>query len=190
LNCNIGFLNPPYSDKIYSEIAFAELLLDSLLPGGLGIAIIPVNSVSSRTKVHNDILETKKRILEKHNLIASIQMPINLFYPKGTETIIVVFKTGEPNSGSTWLARYDDGYELIRQRKARTPTLQAQDCHDNLVEAYNLRLETDFSFNKVLDYRDQWVYTVHEASDYSVTQQDLQVVLNEYISYLYQNHYN
>lgn len=116
-------------------------------------------------------------------------MPINLFYPKGTETIIVVFKTGEPNSGSTWLARYDDGYELIRQRKARTPTSLAQEHHGNLIQAFNHRLETDYSLNKVLDYRDQWVYTVHEASDYSVTQRHLQIVLNEYISYLYQNHF-
>ena len=189
LNCNVGFLNPPYSDKIYSEISFVELLLDSLLPGGTGIVIIPVNAVSSRTKVHSDILETKKRILGKHNLLASIQMPINLFYPKGTETIILIFRTGEENEGTTWLAKYDDGYELIRQRKTRTPTPNAQLNHEALIAAYKLKTESEWSLNKELSYTDQWVYTVHESASYSLSEMDLQVVLNEYIGYLYHHHY-
>ena len=48
-------------------------------------------------------------------------MPVNLFYPKGTETIILVFRTGEAYMGSAWFVKFDDGYELIKHQKTRTP---------------------------------------------------------------------
>ena len=189
LKCNVGFLNPPYSDSIYSEISFVELLLDSLLPNSIGVAVIPVNAVSSRTKKHSDILDVKRRILNKHNLLASIQMPTNLFYPKGTETIVLVFETGKPNSGNTWLARYNDGYELIKHSKTRTPTAKSDELYKNLINAFRNKEETDFSFNKEMKYDDQWVYTVHEDVNYKLTTYDLQEVVNEYASYLYLNGY-
>ncbi len=187
--CNVGFINPPYSDSIYSEIAFVELMLDNLLPNSVGVAIIPVNAVSGRTKKHADIHDVKKRILNKHSLIASIQMPSQLFYPKGTETIVLVFKTGVPNSSETWLAKYDDGFELIKHQKARTPTAQSKENYEYLIDSYRKRTETDFSFLKLMTENDQWVYTIHEDVNYFISESDLQETVNEYVSYLYLNGY-
>ena len=96
-------------------------------------------------------------------------MPINLFYPKGTETIILVFRTGISNSGLTWLAKYDDGYELIKHKKTRTPTAKSGELYDQLLHAYDVKSETDFSFNKKMTCNDQWVYTVHEDVNYKIT---------------------
>lgn len=187
--CNVAFLNPPYSDSVYSEISFVELALDVLLPNSIGIAIIPINAVSSRTKKHSDITSVKKRLLQKHNLIASIQMPSNLFYPKGTETIILIFKTGQENTNTTWFSKFDDGYELIKHQKTRTPGKDAKAKYKTFLDAYNNFEETDFSFNKNITYEDQWVYTILNDEIYSITKDDLQDTLNEYISYLYLNHY-
>ena len=119
--CNTGIINPPYSDAVYSEIEFVELMLDVLLPESTGIAIVPINAISSRTKKHSGINSVKKRILQKHKLVASIQMPVNLFYPKGTETIILVFRADEAHMGSAWFVKFDDGYELIKHQKTRMP---------------------------------------------------------------------
>lgn len=187
--CNVGFINPPYSDSIYSEIKFVELMLDVLLPESIGVAIIPINAISSRTKKHSGIDDIKKRILNKNKLIASIQMPVNLFYPKGTETIILVFKTGQTHSGKTWFAKLDDGYELIKHQKTRTPTENANEKYEEFLLAYKECKETDFSFTAEIKYDEQWVYTLLSDKDYEVDDMSLQETVNEYISYLFRNHY-
>lgn len=187
--CNVGFINPPYSDSVYSEIEFVELMLDTLLPDSIGIAILPINSISSRTKKHSGIDKIKRRILLKNKLIASIQMPVNLFYPKGTETIILVFKTGQTHSGKTWFAKFDDGYDLIKHQKMRTPTDKAEEKYEALLVAYKDRKETCFSFKKEIKFDEQWVYTLLSNSDYDISDHDLQETVNEYVSYLFKNHY-
>lgn len=187
--CNVGFINPPYSDEVYPEISFVELMLDCLLPNSIGVAIVPVNAVSSRTKKHTGIDKIKERILQKNRLLASIQMPGQLFYPKGTETIILVFETGCEHSGETWFATYDDGYKLIKQQKVRTPTNVSDTKQNELLAAYFERKETSFSFNKSVIASDQWVYTLHKNNTYSFGIQELQASVNEYVAYLIQNRY-
>lgn len=187
--CNVGFINPPYSDEVYSEISFIELMLDCLLPDSIGVAIVSVNSVSKRTKIHNDIIDTKRRILKKHSLIASIQMPSNLFYPKGTETVILVFKTGNPNNEKTWLSKFDDGYELIKHRNTRTPTEYSDEKISIFLKAFKTKSKTSFSFKKEMNEIDQWVYTVHEDFDYKLDDNDFQETINEFVSFQYINNY-
>jgi len=187
--CNVGFINPPYSDSVYSEIRFVELMLKVLLPGSIGIAILPINAISSRTKKHNRINEIKQRILQSNCLTASIQMPVNLFYPKGTESVVLVFRTGEAHHGETWFAKFDDGYELIKHQKTRTPTDQAEEKYKVLLEAYREKSDTDFSFKRQVGYEEQWVYTLLNDNEYDITDYDLQETLNEYVAYLFLNHY-
>lgn len=188
-DCTVGFVNPPYSDEIYAEIEFVELMLDALLPNSLGIAIIPVNAVSSKTKKHSGLNEIKRRILGKHKLIASIQMPTQLFYPKGTETIVVVFQTHCRHEGKTWFAKYEDMYDLIKHQKMRTPSDQSEDNYEQLIQAFKTRKETDFSFLKQIDSDDQWVYTLHKEIEYELEDQDIQRKVNDYLAYLVQNRY-
>ena len=188
-NCNVGFVNPPYSDEVYAEIDFVELMLDSLLPNSIGVAIVPVNSVSSRTKKHSGLEKIKRRILSKHRLIASIQMPGQLFYPKGTETIILVFETAKTHEGGTWFATFDDGYKLIKHQKMRTPTKESITKYDELLTAYKSKSTTSFSFNKEISSEDQWVYTLHKEIQYSLSTNDYQKTVNDYFAYLVQHRY-
>lgn len=188
-DCNVGFLNPPYSHKVYSEISFVELMLDCLLPGSIGIAIVPVNATSSRTKIHKDNNVYKRKILQKHSLIASIEMPKNLFFPKGTETVVLVFKTGTPNEGETWFAKFDDGYELIKHQKTRTPTAGSEEIIKTFLEDFDKKNITDHSFRKIVSAEEQWIYTLFSDNDYAISDADLQKVVNEYISYLFKNQY-
>lgn len=125
----------------------------------------------------------------KNTLIASIQMPVNLFYPKGTETIVLVFKTGQKHSGKTWFAKFDDGFELIKHQKTRTPMKNAKEKYEELLKAYQDRAATSFSFEEEVKYDEQWVYTLLSDKDYEIKDVDLQNTVNEYISYLFNNHY-
>jgi type I restriction-modification system DNA methylase subunit len=188
-DCTVGLINPPYSNETYSEISFVDLMLDSLLPGSIGVAIVPVNAVSSRTKKHSDNESYKQRILSKHRLLASIEMPKNLFFPKGTETIVLVFETGRKHSGETWMSKFDDGYSLVRHQKTRQPTDTSQAKYEEFLTAYRARATTTFSKYVPLTYRDQWVYTLFADDDYEVTATDLQATVNEYIAYLFSNQY-
>lgn len=133
--------------------------------------------------------EIKRRILLKNRLIASIQMPKNLFYPKGTETIILVFETGHENDGETWFARFDDGYQLVKHQKTRTPGPDSDKKYKEFLDAYKNRKVTNFSFKRKITHEDQWVYTVFADYDYTITDKDLQNTVNEYISYLFRNNY-
>lgn len=190
-DCTVGFLNPPYSNKAYSEIAFVELMLDTLLPDSIGIAIVPVNAVSSRTKIHNDNDSYKERILKKHTLLASIEMPKNLFFPKGTETVVLVFRTGVANEGQqTWFAKFDDGYELLKHQKTRTPGNNSEALMAQFLDDYEHRAETNHSFLRGVAFDEQWVYTLFADNDYQVTPADLQQATNEYIAYLFSNQYD
>ncbi|MFJ2618216.1 class I SAM-dependent DNA methyltransferase [Glutamicibacter sp. NPDC087344] len=188
-DCNVGFINPPYSNATYSEISFVELMLDSLLPNSIGIAIVPVNAVSSRTKKHADNDFYKERILSKNKLVASIEMPKNLFFPKGTETIVLVFETGVKHSGKTWMAKFDDAFNLVKHQKTRTPTGGSELAYQEFIDAYRSRRDGDFSFHVDLSYEDQWVYTLFNEEDYEITTADLQKSVNEYIAYLFSNQY-
>lgn len=188
-DCNVGFLNPPYSNDTYSEISFVELMLDSLLPGSVAVAIVPVNAVSSRTKKHADNDSYKQRILAKNTLLASIEMPKNLFFPKGTETIVLVFKTGTKHKGDTWMAKFDDAYSLVRHQKTRQPTDLSEARYEEFLTAYRARAVTPFSLHVPLTFKDQWVYTLFTDEDYDITDADLQATVNEYIAYLFTNQY-
>lgn len=58
---NVGMVNPPYAKtkEDLHELRFVEQMLDSLAPGGTGIAIVPV-SCATAPSIH------KKNLLKKH----------------------------------------------------------------------------------------------------------------------------
>ncbi len=189
---NVGFINPPYSDEVKSEIEFVEIMLDSLKKNSIGIAIIPVNAVSNQTKLHGKkvIVSAKERILNKHKLLASIQMPNNLFYPKGTETIILIFETGVKNENNkTWFSKFDDGYRLIKQSKTRTATEKSEELLNQLVESYRNRTTDNGEFEKNVNSKEQWVYTVLRNNNYTISINDLKTKAKEFAIYKILNDY-
>ncbi|RIA79321.1 S-adenosyl-L-methionine-dependent methyltransferase [Glomus cerebriforme] len=75
-NCNIAFLNPPYSQKKKkesegkAEIEFIEHSLDLLKKDGIAIAIVPLS-----TAIGTKYKEQRERIMKKHTLEAVMTMP-------------------------------------------------------------------------------------------------------------------
>src|SRR5699024_7775131 len=117
--CNIGMLNPPYSqgsskNKDLYEMAFAEHLLDSIVEGGRVAIIVPQSSMTGKTKAEENI---KKSILKKHTLEGVITLNENTFYNVGTNPCIAIFTVGTPhhkNKKCKFINFKDDGFEVAK----------------------------------------------------------------------------
>lgn len=118
---NIGLINPPYEEDVFE---FMDSMLRYLQPGGIGIAIVPINTQSigiSSTAKKNDLLS-------RNTLLASILMPTDLFNGvrgsgAATSTCILVFRAHAPhqtfveNGGLTYLADWStDGFKLLNKQ--------------------------------------------------------------------------
>lgn len=125
-------LNPPYSAK-GNGMNFVEKALGMMNKGNA--AIIIQNSAGS-----GKAIEYNKRILEKHTLLASIKMPVDLFIGKSSvQTNVYVFKVNEKHHKDEVVKFIDfsnDGYTRTNRRKASNnlkDTDQAKERYEELV---------------------------------------------------------
>ena len=116
-------LNPPYSAK-GNGMSFVEKALGMMNKGYA--AIIIQNSAGTGKAV-----EYNRRILQKHTLLASIKMPIDLFIGKSSvQTQIYVFKVNEKHEKDEMVKFIDfsnDGYTRTNRKKASN-NLKDTDC--------------------------------------------------------------
>ena len=108
-NGDVLLLNPPFS---YSDsgLPFFEFGLDHLVKGGKGAVIIQDSCGAGKA------VETTKRILSKHKMLASIKMPMDLFEPNATvQTSIYIFEAGTPHNFEFDVVKFidfrNDGYK-------------------------------------------------------------------------------
>lgn len=103
----VGFINPPYSQKGEGlhEFNFIDTMLDCLIPGGIGIAIIPLGCAVGDHYM-------KEELLQKHTLEAVMSLPEKLFYPVNAIPCIMVFRAHRPH--------YDDPQSEIRTPNRKT----------------------------------------------------------------------
>ena len=125
-------LNPPYSAK-GNGMNFVEKALGMMNKGYA--AIIIQNSAGS-----GKAREFNKKILEKHTLIASIKMPIDIFIGKSSvQTNIYVFKVNEKHHKDEmvkFIDFSDDGYTRTNRKKASNnlkDTNQAKQRYEELI---------------------------------------------------------
>lgn len=88
----VGFINPPYSQKGEGlhEFNFIDTMLDCLISGGIGIAIVPLGCAVGDHYM-------KEKLLQKHTLEAVMSLPDKLFYPVGAIPCIMVFRAHRPH---------------------------------------------------------------------------------------------
>lgn len=125
-------LNPPYSAS-GNGMNFVEKALGMMNKGYA--AIIIQNSAGSGKAKHYTT-----KILEKHTLIASIKMPIDIFIGKSSvQTNIYVFKVNEKHHQDEMVKFIDfseDGYTRTNRKKASVnlkDTNQAKERYEELV---------------------------------------------------------
>ena len=116
-------LNPPYSAN-GNGMNFVEKAL-GMMNKGYAAIIIQNSAGSGRAKEYN------KKILEKHTLLASIKMPVDIFIGKSSvQTYIYVFKVNEKHHKDEIVKFIDfsnDGYTRTNRKKSSN-NLKDTDC--------------------------------------------------------------
>lgn len=127
-------LNPPYS-AAGNGMNFVETALNMMHKGYAAI-IIQNSAGSGRAK------EINQRILQKHTLLASIKMPVDLFIGKSSvQTNIYVFKVNEKHHKDEMVKFIDftnDGYTRTNRKKASNNLKDTDRARERYQELVNL----------------------------------------------------
>jgi len=131
---NAFILNPPYSAE-GNGMVFVETALNMMHKGYASI-IIQNSAGSGKAKDFN------QRILEKHTLIASIKMPMDIFIGKASvQTNIYVFKVNEKHHKDEMVKFIDfsnDGYTRANRKKANNNLKDTDQAKERYQELVNL----------------------------------------------------
>lgn len=172
-------INPPYAQDGYPELGFIKKGLDSLTPGGLGVAIVPM---SSAIKNDNKTKRLKKEILERHSLVATFSMPDQLFYPVGVVTIIMLFKAHSPNTEKTFFGNLKkDGFEITRTNgRVDTQNLWTE-IKKEMFDLYcNKELKDGLSAYEKVTFDMEWAGEAYIKNNLLVSKEDFIRELKDY----------
>lgn len=180
---NVGFINPPYSQKGFglSELAFVNNMLNMMVEGGTGIAIVPVSCATSPSR-------EKELLLKNHTLEAVMSMPTELFYPIGVVTCIMVFTARKPHPSNkqSWFGYWkDDGFVKTKHRGRVDLDNQWDGLRDSWTTAFkNRTVITGSSVMQSVTAKDEWVAEAYMETDYStLAESDFEKVLREFVTF-------
>ena len=147
-------LNPPYSAD-GNGMVFVQTALD-MMNKGYGAIIIQNSAGSGKAK------EYTTTILEKHTLIASIKMPVDIFIGKASvQTNIYVFRVGEAHHKDEMVKFIDfsnDGYTRTNRKKASNNLKDTDNAKGRYEELVSL---VKFGQNKLNIFTDKEYYEGH-----------------------------
>lgn len=119
-----ALLNPPFSQEGEPEIDFIDHALEALKPGGIAAIVVKTNVV-----VDPDLAYWRRDLVSKHQVLASISLPPELFYPTAAPTTILVVKAHtRVEKQKTLLAIIkNDGFEISKKRRIQRAGSQLPD---------------------------------------------------------------
>jgi type I restriction enzyme M protein len=180
---NVGMLNPPYaqskSDAELHELYFVKQMLDCLVPGSIGISIVPMSCAISPNPVRDELMA-------HHTLDAVMSMPAELFYPVGTVTCIMVWIAGKPHAKSgkkTWFGYWrDDGFVKTKHKGRIDQNNTWATIRDRWIEMYqNREVHAGESVIQKVSAGDEWCAEAYIETDYSkLTQVEFEKALQSY----------
>ena len=178
---NVGLINPPYSQGSgdLHELSFVDNMLDMLVPGGTGIAIVPVSCATSPHPM-------KQTIMNKHTLEAVMSMPNELFAPVGVITCIMVFTAHKPHAESnrkTWFGYWkDDGFTKTKHLGRVDLDHKWEGIRDRWVEQFrNREVHSGESVTQQVNADMEWIAEAYMEPDYDLLHQsEFERVLREY----------
>lgn len=187
---NVGMINPPYSlakkkkNASLYEICFIEHMLDSLVVGGIGIAIVPQSSMTGKTKEEQAV---KENILKHHTLEGVITLNKDTFYGVGVMPCIAVFTAGIPHSENKeckFINFEDDGFK-IAPHVGLIETERAVDKKQHLLDVWFDRIEADTKFcvKTTIEATDEWLHSFYYFNDEIPTDADFEKTVGNYLSF-------
>ena len=181
-------LNPPYSAN-GNGMNFVEKAL-GMMHKGYAAIIIQNSAGSGKAREYN------KRILEKHTLLASIKMPIDIFIGKSSvQTNVYVFKVNEKHHKDEMVKFIDfsnDGYTRTNRKKASNnlkDTNQAKERYEELVNLVRfgkskLSIFTDKEYYEgTIDPKNGADWNQTAPIDTKPTLQDFKKTVSDYLAW-------
>lgn len=186
--CNVGLLNPPYSQKAtdFHELAFVKQMLDCLAPGGLGVAVVQMSNAISTHPLREEILAA-------HTLEAVMSLPNDLFYPVGVVTCIMVFTAHTPHAISardTWFGFWkDDGHIKVKHLGRTDADNKWKDLRDRWVDAFRNRREVvGSSIKRPVTAAQEWCAEAYMETDYlKLNAADFSREIKKYLIFQFMN---
>ncbi|AFI05874.1 N-6 DNA methylase [Helicobacter cetorum] len=187
---NAFVLNPPYSAS-GNGMVFVEQALEKMQSGYASV-IIQSSAGSGKAKEYN------LRILEKHTLIASIKMPIDLFIGKSSvQTHIYVFKVNEKHNPKHMVKFIDfsnDGYTRANRKKAKAShnlkdSNNAKERYNEVVDLVHYGksclnfLSEDEYYENVIDPKNGSDWNQTKPRDTKPTLEDFKRTISDYLAY-------
>lgn len=187
--CNIGMMNPPYSQwssanpDLY-EIAFTEHLLNSLVKEGKAIVIVPQSSFTGKTQIEKQI---KANILKYHTLEWVITLNKNTFYGVGTNPCIAIFTAWEAhpkNKICKFINFENDGFE-VQKHKWLVETISAKDKKQHLLDIWFERSEapTKFCVKTPIEADDERLHSFYYFNDEIPSQEEFEKTIADYLTF-------
>lgn len=191
----VGLMNPPYSGSAYTPMELVEFLCDCVEKNSRVVVIVPTSCAHS-----NDYLEIRNRILQKHTLLGTMSMSIDLFRGIADSiTCIMVFKTGTPHNynKNVYFGNWkEDGYywhstrgmipdkELKKFPKKPDEYLidwvSSFNNDDKKDDSYGIWRKLTLSENDICN--DEWMWEYFVETDYSkITEESFKNVVKDYM---------
>lgn len=179
---DVGLLNPPFSqgDADLHELRFIQQMLGTLVPGAVGIAIVPMSCAISPHPIRSELLA-------EHTLEAVMSMPTELFYPVGVVSCVMVFTAHKPHASSakkTWFGYWkDDGFVKTKHRGRIDLHGSWPSIRDHWVEMFrNREVHAGESVLQAVGPNDEWCAEAYMETDYStLTEKDFEREIKKYV---------
>lgn len=179
---DVGLLNPPFSqgDADLHELRFIQQMLSCLKPGGVGVAIVPIGCAIAPHAI-------REELLKEHTLEAVMSMPLELFYPVGTVTCVMVFTAHRPHAQSdrkTWFGYWrNDGFIKTKHRGRVDLNVTWPSIRDRWIEQFrNREVHAGESVLHKVTAADEWCAEAYMETDYTkITQDDFEAALKKYV---------
>lgn len=184
---NVGLINPPYSQKDVVELEFVEHLLDILVPGGTGVVVVPMScAIGTKFK------DVRERLFRKNTLKAVFSMPDDIFYPTGTNVCVMVWEAHTPHDATqdTFFGYCKEDGFVKRKKLGRIDAFNRwKDIEARWLQLYrNKEVVDGLSSKAKVNHYDEWLCEAYMKTDYSsLTQNDFQQEVNDYLAYLIKN---
>lgn len=180
-HCNVGMLNPPFSqgDVDLHELYFVKHMLDCLVKGGTGIAIVPMSCAIAPHVARNELLKY-------HTLEAVMSMPNELFTPVGVVPCVMVFTAHIPHAVSnkkSWFGYWkDDGFVKTKHLGRVNLYNRWRSIRNRWVEAFrNREVHPGESVMQAVTADDEWCAEAYMETDYStLIAEDFTVMVKKY----------
>ena len=159
-------------------------MLDSLVTGGTGIAIVPQSSMTGKTKEEQAV---KENILKHHTLEGVITLNKDTFYGVGVVPCVAIFTAGVPhpaNKECKFINFEDDGFK-VAPHVGLVETESAIDKKQHLLDVWYNRIEaeTKFCVKTIIEASDEWLHSFYYFNDEIPTDLDFDKTVGDYLSF-------